>query len=314
MARFTDVRPPKRIHWNARKARLVRAAERIGGALPGPIAALLLRLGQLGALTAYFLPGVPLRRACSDLSRLAAERGIRHAPFAIYRRLVAQMRDVAWLYHRLYRAGRDAVLPHLRYRTEHERAFASLFEQDGAVVIAVPHNVGSVLYAMRLAAHFPCLVVGKQSKRPGSDALVQRFFERLGAPVVLASRHERVSSTRRLLEAIGEGRAIIAPLDRIDRRREGIQARIFGREVWFPAWAVRITAKRKLPILPAWLTVDRGEVQLELGAPIREVDPARALQDVVHQFEDWILHDPGSWAFLADKRWGFVLRRGGSKR
>lgn len=300
-------------HWNASKARLVRGAERIAGALPGPAAALLLRLGQLAALAVYFLPGVPLRRACSDLSRLAAERGIRHAPFAIYRRLVAQMRDVAWLYHRLYRDGRDAVLPQLEFRPEHERAIASLLAQDGCVVIAVPHNVGSVLYAMRLAERFPCLVVGKQSKRPESDALMRRFFARLGAPLVLASRHERVAFTRRLLEAVAENRAIIAPLDRIDRRREGIPAEIFGRRPSFPPWAVRIAAKRKLPILPAWLTVERGEVHLELGAPIREVDPARALQDLMQRFEGWILRDPGSWAFLADKHWQRVLHLGGQR-
>jgi lauroyl/myristoyl acyltransferase len=313
LAHAADALRPKRFHWNARKARLVRGAERIAGVLPGPAAALLLRAGQLAALAAYFLPGVPLRQACTNLSRLAAERGIRHAPFAIYRRLVAQMRDVAWLYHRLYRAGREAVLPHLHFRPEHERAIVSLLEQDGSVVIAVPHNVGSVLYAMRLASRFPCLVVGKQSKRPESDALMQRFFERLGAPLVLASRHDRVSFTRRLLEALGEGRAIIAPLDRIDHRHEGMKARIFGRQPRFPTWAVRVAAKRKSPILPAWLSVERGEVQLELGQPIREADPERALQELVGQFEDWILRDPGSWAFLADKRWQRALRMGASK-
>jgi hypothetical protein len=301
---------PRSRHWNGAKARFVRAAERVGGALPGPVAAPLLRAGQAAALAAFFLPGVPLRRACLDLTRLAAERGHRHAPFAIYRRLVSQMRDVAWLYHRLYHSGREAVLPHLHCRPEHARTFAQLFEHDRSFVVAVPHNPGSVVYAMWLAEHMPCLVVGKQSKRPGSDALMRRFFERLGAPLALASRHERVAFTRRLLEAVDEGRAIIAPLDRIDRRREGAKARIFGAEAWFPLWAVRIAAKRKLPILPAWLAVERGEVHLELGAPIREGDPERALQEVMQQFEAWILRDPGSWAFFADKRWQRVLRGG----
>jgi hypothetical protein len=301
--------PRRFIHWNRRKARLVRAAERIAG-MPDPAAALLLRVGQLLALAAYFLPGVPLRPTCRRLARLAAKRGISHAPFAIYRRLVAQMRDVAWLYHRLYRAGRGAVLPHLHLRPAQERAFASLFEQDGAFVVAVAHNVGSVVYALRLATQFPCLVVGKQSKWPESNALMQRFFERLGAPVALASRHERVAFTRRLLEAVQEGRAIIAPFDRIERNREGEKARIFGREVWFPTWALRVVVRRKLPILPVWLRVERGRVEVELAEPVREVDPARALQDVVARFEDWILRDPGSWAFLADKRWQRVLRRG----
>ena len=295
-------------HWNAHKARLVRAAERAAGALPGPLAAVLLRAGQLVALAIYFVPGIPLRRACRDLASLAARRGIAHAPFAIYRRLVAQMRDVAWLYHRLYRAGRDAVLPQLEMTPENHRLLSSLFEHDGAFVIAVPHNVGAVLYAMRFAAAFRCLVVSKRSKRPESDALLTRFFERIGAPAVLASRHERVAFTRRLLEAVEEGRAIIAPLDRIDRRGEGVEARIFGSDVCFPAWALRVAARRKLPIQPAWLRVERGQVKLELGVPIRELDSERALRDAMSHFEDWILRDPGSWAFLADKRWQRVLR------
>jgi lauroyl/myristoyl acyltransferase len=286
----------------------VRTAERCAGALPDALAALLLRAAALVALSVYFLPGVPLRGACRDLARLAARRGIAHAPFSIYRRLFAQMRQVAGLYQLLYRAGRDAVLPRAKLRDDQRQVLASLFAQDGALVIAVAHNVGSVLYSMRLAAQFPCLVVGKRSKRPGSDALMRRFFERLGVPLLLASRHERVAFTRQLLEAAAEGRAIIAPFDRIDRRGEGELARIFGSEVCFPTWALRIATRRALPILPAWLTVERGEVLLELGAPIREADPARALQQVMSRFEDWILRDPGSWAFLADKRWRRVLR------
>lgn len=300
--------PPRRRHWNASKVRLVLAAERCARTLPGPVVALLLRIGQLAALAVYFAPGLPLQRACRNLAWVASLRGIRHRPFAIYRRLVSQMRDVAWLYHRLYRAGRAAVLPYLRILPEQERALASLFEQDGAFVVAVAHNVGSVVYAMRLAELLPCLVVGKQSKRPASDALMHRFFERLGAPLVLASRRERVAFTRRVLEAVAERRAIIAPIDRIDRRREGLTAQVFGRPVWFPTWAVRVAARRKLPILPAWIAVERGEVRIELGTPVREVDPARALQDVMHQLEDWILRDPGSWAFLADKHWQRTLR------
>ncbi|HEX5065332.1 MAG TPA: hypothetical protein VFY49_04405, partial [Myxococcota bacterium] len=183
---------------------------------------------------------------------------------------------------------------------------------DGAFVIAVAHNVGAIVFSMRLAEHFRCLVVGKRSKRPESDALMLRFFDHLGVPLALASRHERVAFTRRLLEAVDEGSAIIAPLDRIDRRSEGVQARIFGREVWFTTWALRIAAKRKLPIVPAWLHIERGEVKVELAEPVREVEPARALQDVMQQFEAWILRDPGSWAFLADKRWQQVLRAGRS--
>jgi len=305
-----SARPRRGRHWNESKARLVRSAERIAGALPSRVVAPLLRVGQLLALAVYFLPGVPLRRSCGELARLAAARGISHAPFAIYRRLVAQMRDVAWLYHRLYRAGRSDVLPHLHLRPDQERALASLFEQDGACVLAVAHNVGAIVYSMRLSEHFRCLVVGKRSKRPESDALMQRFFEHLDVPLALASRHERVAFTRRLLEAVDAGSAIIAPLDRIDRRSEGAQARIFGREVWFTTWALRIAAKRKLPIVPAWLHIEHGEVRVELAEPVREVDPARALQDVMHQLEAWILRDPGSWAFLADKRWQKVLREG----
>jgi lauroyl/myristoyl acyltransferase len=299
----------QRFHWNRWKAAFVRGAERSAAALPEPVARVLLRAGALVALAVYFVPGVPLRGACRDLARLAEARGHAQRPFAIYRRLVAQMLGVARLYHRLYREGRAPVLACAPMRPEERRAFASLFEQDGAFVIAVAHNVGAVLYAMRFAEEFPCLVVGKRSKAAASNELLLRFFARLGAELVLASRHERVAFTRRLLGALDEGRAIIAPFDRIDRSRAGLPARIFDQEVSMPPWAVRIAARRKLAILPVGLRVEDGQVQLELGAPIREADPARALQDALSRLEGWILRDPGSWAFLADKRWRQVLAR-----
>ena len=300
--------PRRRVHWNETKLWLLRAAERVAASLPDAAGALLLRAAELVALALYFVPGVPLRGACRDLTRLAARRGVALAPFAIYRRLIAELRDVTALYHRLYRSGRDAVLPHVQLREEDRRVLASLFEQDGAFVIAVAHNTGAVLYAARFAAQFPCLLVAKRSKRPEVDALLLRFFERLGVPIALPSRRERVAFTRRRLAAVEERRAIIAPFDRIDRRAEGLTARIFGSEVWFPVWALRVAVRRKLPILPAWVRVEQGELFLELGAPIREADPGRALQDAIRQLEQWILRDPGSWPFLIDKRWRQVLR------
>jgi hypothetical protein len=299
----------RRIHLNQFKARLVRAAERVAAELPEALALPLLRMGQLLALAVYFVPGVPLHSACGDLARLARARGHVHRPFGIYRRLVAQMHDVARLYHRLHRSGRESVLPHIHFRPEHRRAVEELFEQDGSFVFAVLHNPGAVLYAMRLASEFPCLIVGKRSKRAESDALLLRFFERIGVEAVLANRHERIAFTRRLLGAVAEKRAIVAPLDRIDRRGEGPTARIFGTDVSFPPWALRVAARRKLPIVPAWVTVEDGELWLELGDPIREADPAQALQGVMRSFEAWILRDPGSWAFLADKHWRRVLVR-----
>jgi len=299
----------RRIHWNAVKSRVVRAAERNAGALPDSVAAPLLEVAAAVARAAWFAPRVPMRVACRDVARLARARGFEHEPYAIHRRLIEQMRDVGALYHRLHRDGREAVLPHLHLRPEQRHLLTSLFESDGSFVIAVAHNPGAVLYAIRFAESFPCVAVGKRSKRPGSDALLERFFSRLGVPFVQSSRHERVAFTRRLLEAVDEGRAIIAPIDRIDRRKQSPSARIFGSDVPFPQWAPRIAARRKLPILPAWITVERGEVWLELGEPIREADPARALQDAIARLEDWIVRDPGSWAFLADRRWRRVMNR-----
>ena len=299
----------RRIHWNAVKSRVVRAAERSAGALPDSLAAPLLGAAEVVLNAAWFAPGVPMRSACRDVVLLAKARGFEHDPRAIHRRLVAQMRDVGALYHRLHRAGREAVLPHLHLRPEQQHRLASLFESDGSFVIAVAHNPGAVLYAIRFAESFPCVAVGKRSKRPGSNELLERFFARLEVPFVQSSRHERVAFTRRLLEAVDEGRALIVPIDRIDRRKENPTARIFGSDVPFPQWALRIATRRKLPILPAWITVECGDASVEFGELIREADPGRALQDAITRLEEWIVRDPGSWAFLADRRWRRVMRR-----
>jgi lauroyl/myristoyl acyltransferase len=102
---------------------------------------------------------------------------------------------------------------------------------------------------------------------------------------------------------------LVAPLDRIDRRGEGVTASVFGQPVCFPPWAVRIAGRRGLPILPVYVRLEAGAARVQIGDPVHSDDPDVALRETVGQFERWSLERPGSWAFLGDKRWQRVLRQ-----
>jgi lauroyl/myristoyl acyltransferase len=92
-----------------------------------------------------------------------------------------------------------------------------------------------------------------------------------------------------------------------------VEARIFGVKVEFAPWAARIAAKRGVPVVPAYFHSTDNGVRVALGKPLRTEDPAIAIQHYASFFEQCILQDPASWAYLADRKWCRVLRQAAAR-
>ncbi len=294
----------KRVALLGGQTLVTRAPESVVGLVP-PLAA-----GMVRAVAR--LPASPLLRTCEDVAVLAAARGHLHEPRNIAARLAGQIRGALALAAQLYREGPSQVLPHLVLAPDQERTLADLRERYGSVVIAVPHNVGTVLYAMRVADRIPSLVVAKRSRSVEVCQLYLETFRRMGVEAVLADRRRRMAVMRQMLGAVRAGQVLVATVDRISRKPEAIRVPVFGREAGFDPWAVRIAAQRRIPVLPVYVSIDEGRVRSRvrsrLGEPILDSEPEAAMAGAMRFFESEILRDPGSWAFMLDKRWRRVLR------
>lgn len=300
-------RRKRRFHFN----RLKLAAIPLLGALTRlPTAVIRPGLHVLAGLLTltYFVPFSPFRRAAHDICLLARARGFDHRPLAVHRRLSSQLATAAELHHLLLREGPAAVLPRLVLTPEQHDRVRELHERHGSYVLAVPHSVGSVSYALKVAEHFESVLVLKAFKNPRAQEVLEQFFKRANLEHELASRHVATGLMKRLLKTLGEGKILVATVDRIDRSGEGVRVEVFGQRASFSPYSTRLACRRGLPVLPLTLSIDHGRVHLHLGQPILERDHARAFQEVMRQLESGILSDPGSWAFLWDRRWRWLLR------
>jgi lauroyl/myristoyl acyltransferase len=84
---------------------------------------------------------------------------------------------------------------------------------------------------------------------------------------------------------------------------------MFGTSVGVSPWAATIAAKRLVPVIPMWFSSVPGGVQVAIGEELIASDAQALVRHYMGYFEQQILADPASWAYLADKHWRRVLRR-----
>ena len=66
---------------------------------------------------------------------------------------------------------------------------------------------------------------------------------------------------------------------------------------------------RGIPVLPAYLKSGNKRTTYALGEPLISKDVGEVMQHYARFFEQKILEDPASWAFLGDKNWIKMLRK-----
>lgn len=260
----------------------------------------------------YWYKGNLLRRSCEDLCRIARRAGHEHRPKELYRRYLANVLAAASTYRLLLRSGSDEVLS----QVDASEVSCALREDPliggKPFVIFAPHNLAAVYAGVALARLMPLLIVSRNSKTIRRTKLALEVFERIQARILMVRGGNPFEIARAMFAALDDKQVLAATVDNVDPGF-GVEARIFGIKVEFAPWAARIAAKRGVPVVPAYFHSTDDGVRVALGKPLRTDDPAIAIQHYASFFEQCILQDPASWAYLADRKWCRVLRRAAAR-
>jgi lauroyl/myristoyl acyltransferase len=213
----------------------------------------------------------------------------------------------------VYHDGPGTLAVQFDLGPEGQARLRDLLKTHGGAVIAVPHNVGAVLSAVGLSHSFPTLVLAKNPTSQARTAMAQDVFERMGVEALLVRGGNAMELSRTCLKALRGGKLLVATLDNRYEKKNAIRRTIFGVERGFAPWAVRFAARCRVPVIPAYLSIDRDCVVATLGEPLIDTDLEALTEHYVRFFERKILEDPGSWAFLGDRRWAKVLREACAK-
>ncbi len=255
----------------------------------------------------YYWRGNPLRRSCEDVCSIAHRAGHQHDPAQVYRQFLRNAVGVLENYFLLYRHGIARVSARIRLQEDDAGMIRELAQQHGSVILAVPHNIASALSGLRLNQCFPLLAVARNSPTIARTRVTLDFFEHMQVPVLMVRDGNPFELSRQLFNAAREGRVIAATLDNIDHSATRIEADMFGQTVGLARWAVKIAARRQLPVVPCYFSSEGNLQRVRVGTPVLPGQAETAVQHYADFFTRHILADPSSWAYLADKRWRRIL-------
>ena len=260
----------------------------------------------LGRLT-WWLPGNPMRATCRHVTELASLRNISHDPHQIYREWVSQQALVARGFFRMRREGPEAVLDWMGFAPDVMPCLKQLVSEHGGLLFVVPHTSAATFAAIGLAHHLDVLVLVRNRKDSQHSSVARDMFERMNVNAMLVRDESSTRVTRACFRALREGKVVVCTMDYHHRKEDAIWAKMFELHKRFAPWAVRFASKTKKPLIPCYPYIEGGKVRAWLGEPMLDPDPEKLTQHYVSFFDQCILKDPQSWAFLADKRWRLFL-------
>ncbi len=256
----------------------------------------------------YWYKGNPLRRSCEDICRIARSAGYQHEPKEVYRRYLANVFATARAYQQLLRSGAQGVLDKVDAEDVRRALRAEPLKGSRAFILFAAHNLAAIYGSIALAQSMPLLILIRNSKTIRRTRLALDLLERIHARILMVRGGNPFAVSRAVFTALDDNHVLAATVDNVDPGF-GVQARIFGVEVEFAAWAARIAARRGVPVVPVYFhSLDDG-ARVVLGEPLVTGDPVLAIQHYVSFFEKCILEDPASWIYLVDRKWCLVLSR-----
>lgn len=268
-----------------------------------PVAAVMFVLRCL-----YVIPSNPIRQACEHLATIAGAAGHDYDARSLYRAFFANFRNLIRLVLRLYRDERHSVIDCIVVSDADAARLAELVERHGGLVLALPHNVGSTFSGAWFSKAFPAILVARNSASIERTRFALGFFERLGAKVLMVRGARPMRTSRTLVKALRSGKVVVFTVDLLSNPDEGIATKVFGQEVYFPAWSVRIPTSVGVPVVPTYVNSQGDRLVVTFGETIVSDDAAEVTRRIAEFLEKQILADPASWSFLAEKHWGKVLR------
>jgi len=262
---------------------------------------LIISLARLG----YGWPGNRLRKACLYV----APRGNGQTPATIYADFLTNALGIIENFFCLYREGGSAVLPRIVMDEKDIIAINQLIDQHGGIILAVPHNIGSAFCALRIGHTFDMLLVAKNSPTIERTRIALDFYERMPLSVLMVRGGNPFELSRVLFTVLRQGKLVAATLDNIDRSDNCVSVRMFGQDIGLSGWAAKMAVKMQVPVVPAWFHSRGRQLQVMTGEAILDHDVRTVVQHYANFFEQRILDDPASWAYLADKHWQSILAK-----
>ena len=285
------------LHW------LVRRVPTGLAIVPAQLFVGLLRLG-------YGWPRNRLRLACEAVARLAGpEQPLRQEPRRIYAQFLDNALGIIENFFALHRHGRAAVLARIVIDPRDRENLDRLIEKHGGLVLAVPHNVGSAFSALRIGHDFDMLLVAKNSPTIARTRIALEFYERMKVSVLMVRGGNPFALSRALFAVLRQGKLVAATLDNIDRSDQRTTVQMFGQPVGLNSWAAKVAVKMRVPLVPAWFESRGRELRIITGDAVLGENAGELVAHYARFFEQRILDDPASWAYLADKHWQRILRR-----
>jgi len=255
----------------------------------------------------YFWPGNPLRLSCEAVCHIAQREGHRHNPRRIYGQFLDNALGVIENYFLLHRHGIERIAGRILLEEQDAAIIRGLAEQHGSAILAVPHNIASAISALKLNRNFPLLVVARNPHTIARTKITLKFFEHMQVPILMVRGGNPFELSRNLFSVLKTGRVIAATLDNIENSAEHVDITMFGQRVGMARWAVKIAARKKLPVVPCYFSSTGNRHRIVVGKPVISDDIETVVQHYTSFFEQNILADPASWAYLVDKRWRRIL-------
>jgi lauroyl/myristoyl acyltransferase len=257
----------------------------------------------------YWLPRNPWRQSCEYICRIARRAGHSHQPGQVYQQMLTNLLSVAKNFAGLYDRGHEEALEQIRLSIEDDALINRLLEEFGGVLLTIPHNFDSVYSMIKLNARVPLLLVARNPATIERTRVAIDFYERMKVKILLVRGGNPFELSRSLFSVLKSGYTVTATVDVLDRSRERVEVDMFGGRVGLDPWAAKIAARRGIPILPAYLKSGNKRTTFTLGEPLVSKDVGEIVQHYTRFFEQSIIEDPASWAFLGDKNWIKMLRK-----
>lgn len=253
----------------------------------------------------YRLPGNHIRKALRNFCQSTG----REDPDEIFAQLIENMLCACRHYSTLMRDGAEKLVPASELDPDCAARLAAARERYGGAILVLPHCVGAILPAIRLARAMPTVLLVREPVSEARSRMTMEYYARLGTELLAVRRLDPVVVARRLFRALKQKKLVIGTTDRAGGPgSDRVEIKMFGQPVWLADWPARFSAQLQAPILPAYVRMQGERAVLMCDEPYVATDIAGGTQRWATYFESCFRAYPADWLLLYDKRWAAVLR------
>lgn len=249
------------------------------------------------------VPGSHVRRTIRDYCRVVGCDD----PARVFADSVRKITLLAELYGDLMRNGPERMARMAVFDPGTVETCERLKAQGKGGIFVLPHCIGSPVAAVGFARRFPSLLLITESRSVTRTKLTTDCFAKMGAEVAYVRRGDPAAAARSILRALHEGKFIIGTTDILRRTRDSALVRMFGQPAHLPAWPARFSARRDVPIIPAFVYLEGERICFCIGEPYIEPDMTIATQRWADFFGLSFRRYPSEWLFLYEKRWAQLI-------